>query len=104
MITHEEFLKAIAIVKEYQLQVETDYKNKKKEFLNTELTAYSPDSKLWDMDVSVSLLNLLHRKDFNSETTIYEISLVSEHDLIKIRGFGKERLKELRKLKHLAGL
>ena len=104
MITHEEFLKALAIVKKYQLQVETDYKNKKKEFLNTELTAYSPDTKLWDMDVSVSLLNLLHRKDFNCDTTIYEISLVPEYELIKIRGFGKERLKELRKLKHLAGL
>ena len=104
MIAHEEFLKAIAIVKEYQLQVENEYKNKKKDFLNIELTAYTPDTKLWDMDVSVSLLNLLHRKDFNHDTTIYEISLVPENELIKIRGFGKERLKELRKLKHLAGL
>ena len=104
MITHEEFLKAIAIVKEFQLQVETDYKNKKKEFLNIELTAYSPDTKLWDMDASVSLLNLLHRKGFNSDSTIYEMSLFPEHELMKIRGFGKERLKELRKLKHLAGL
>jgi DNA-directed RNA polymerase alpha subunit len=104
MITHEEFLKAIAIVKEYQLQVEDDYKSKKKEFLNTELTAYTPDTKLWDMDVTVSLLNLLHRKDINSDTTIYEISLIPENELVKIRGFGKERLKELRKLKHLSGL
>jgi DNA-directed RNA polymerase alpha subunit len=104
MITHEEFKKAIAIVKEYQLQVENDYKSKKKEFLNIELTAYNPDSKLWDMDVSVSLRNLLHGKGFNHDSTIYDISLVHENELLKIRGFGKERLKELIKLKHLAGL
>jgi len=104
MITHEEFKKAIAIVKEYQLQVENDYKSKKIEFLNIELTAYSPDTKLWDMDVSVRLLNLLKVKEISMDSTIHEISLVPENELLKIRGFGKEILKELRKIKYLAGL
>lgn len=104
MITHEEFLKAIAIVKEYQLQVENEYKSKKKEFLNIELTAYGPDTKLWDVDISVSLGNLLRVKDINRDSTILEISKIPLNELLKIRGFGKERLKELRKIINLAGL
>ena len=84
--------------------MENDYRDKKKEFLNTELRAYGPDTKLRDMNVSVSLMNLLSVKDFTYNSTIYEVSFVPENELIKIRGFGKESLKQLRKLKHLAGL
>jgi DNA-directed RNA polymerase alpha subunit len=104
MITHEEFLKALAIVKEYQLQVENEYKNIKKEFLDIDTTAYSPDATLRDIDMSVSLKNLLRVKDISNDSTILEISKIPLNELLKIRGFGRERLKELRKIIHLAGL
>lgn len=104
MITHEEFLKALAIVKEYQLQVENEYKNIKKEFLDIDTTSYSPDTTLWDIDISISLRNLLRVKDIDNDSTILEISKIPLNELLKIRGFGKERLKELRKIIHLAGL
>jgi DNA-directed RNA polymerase alpha subunit len=104
MKTHEEFLKAIAVVKEYQLQVEKEYRDKKKYFLNLDLTVYNSNTKLWDIDISVRLLNILKVKGFTNDSTIYEISLIPENELFKIRGFGKQLQKEFKKIKNLSGI
>lgn len=104
MVSYEEFKKAIAIVKEYQFQVELDFINSKKNLLNVELTVYSHDTKLSDIDMSSSLQKHLRNYNFTMNSTIYEISLISESDFLKIKGFGKQRLKELRKIKGLAGI
>lgn len=118
MITHDEFQKALKIVKEYKTQVETHLKEVEKKIEKTKIeldmlskfSNVNKDMKISQTYISQSLLNILNYNDdyfeidFDFDTKISELSKISITKFLRCQKAGKMRLQELKELCFYAGV
>lgn len=111
MITHDEFQKALKIVKEYKTQVETHLKEVEKEvYMLSKFSNVNKDMKISETDISSALRNILMRDgdyfeiDFDFDTKISELSKISITKFLRCHNAGKMRLQELKELCFYAGV
>jgi hypothetical protein len=112
MITHDEFQKALKIVNEYKAQLETHFKEVSKEVNSIgEFANVNAETKLFDTDCSVRLLNIIRANGKHLGLgidsfyiTIGELSKISIMKFLQCRGAGKGALQELKKLCFYAGV
>jgi hypothetical protein len=105
MITHDEFQKALKIVNEYKIQIETLSKEVSKEVNSIgKFANVNAEMKLCDTNCSVRLLNIIRANEkYLGLTncfyiTIGELSKISIFKFLKCRGAGKGALQELKEL------
>jgi len=111
MITKKEFDKAMKTVNDYKLQLEDQLKYINKELIGLGKFAYvHAETKLYDTDCSVRLLNILKSDEdiigisINFETKVADFSKVSLSDFKKCRRVGIATIKELKELCFFAGV
>jgi hypothetical protein len=112
MITHDEFQKALKIVNEYKIQIETISKEVSTEVKSIgKFANVNAEMTIWDIDCSVRLLNIIraNEKYLGLEInkfyiTIGELSKISIVKFLQCRGAGKSMLQELKKLCFYAGV
>jgi DNA-directed RNA polymerase alpha subunit len=111
MITYDEFQKALKIVHEYKIQLETHFKEVAKEVNSVgKFANVNKEMRLRDADCSVRLFNIIKSNgdkfgiDFNYETKIEELSKISMGKFFKCRNTGKGMLQELKELCFYAGV
>lgn len=111
MITHDEFQKALKIVNEYKIQIETLSKEVSKQvYIIGKFANVNAEMKLFDTNCSLRLLNIIRANEKylgltnNFHTTIGELSKISIFKFSKCRGAGKGALQELKELCLYAGI
>jgi len=112
MITHDEFQKALKIVNEYKIQIETISKEVSTEVKSIgKFANVNAEMTIWDIDCSVRLLNIIKANGKylglgidSYKINIGELSKISIVKFLQCRGAGKGALQELKELCFYAGL
>lgn len=104
MVSYEEFLKALQVINEYKLQVETDYVRLKNHCKSKDVFFEVPtkETLIFDTEISVRALNVLHANGF-IEKKIGDFENYTINDLCKMRNMGKKTLDEIKELCYLCG-
>lgn len=102
MVSYEEFLKALQIINEYKLQVETDYAKLKNHCKSKDVFFEVPtkETLILDADLSVRALNVLKVNDFYGKK-IGDFENYTINDLCKMKNMGKKTLDEIKELCYL---
>lgn len=102
MISYDEFLKALQIINEYKLQVETDYIRLHNHCKSKQIFFNVPtkESHIYECDISVRTVNALRANNFEKigDFENYKIS-----DLFKLKGITKRTIDEIKELCYLSG-
>lgn len=104
-ITYEQFQEALNIVNEYKTQLEEHYKIAKREIEGiSKLANVTKETKLYDTEASVRLLNILRENDeklginCNWDMKLEELSKVSMSKFLQCHMAGKKTFQELKEL------
>lgn len=112
MITKEEYLKAVDIVKNYRNQILEELREVKEinESILSEIPKvkiiYSEDTKLSHVSMSTKLMNRIRYglRTHLSELTFNDLKDLNEYEVLRWRNTGKKTLEELKNIMNQAGL
>lgn len=113
MITHEEYLRALEIVKKYQAQINNHKMEVDAEVSDvvSKFAGHHKDMRLDDVNISVRLFNVLRynhpvlkKGGFGEWPPISVLENLSITDFLKYRCAGPKMVKELRELCNQCGI
>ena len=109
-ITHQEFLDAIRIVKQYKKLIDDRVSSIMTEINNESILDITKDTNLFESNLSVRLINQIcsyynHKEAvINQSSTIGDIDGISIHEFLKLRGVGSKSIQELQNVALYTGI
>ena len=114
MVTREEFLNAVEVIKQYKAELAERYKNDRAEVNKAishipktppSLDGITKDTLIKDVDLSGRLRNIFRRNYRNvSELKVSDLAELTEREFERLPGAGKGTLRELKAVCASAGV